>query len=129
MKRARSSPPSKKPATELCMLCVVWGGADDVWLRWGEPDLVEIDAIAAHAPSIRRMLDAVLGQGVTSHPTGSMWSLRFDTTGDFPKDEDSRTITNHPIDDEVLHDEITSLMGTGGCEGRVVGRIVFQTEM
>jgi len=120
-----------KPASmpRLFALHIQWGGATDVAARWGTTYFLSMDKLSV-APSVKTVFDKVLETHVSKKHQDELWEMRFDNTGYFPPNEDSRATSGIKIDNDVIYEEISDLMQeTETFRGQMVGSIVFHLEM
>lgn len=118
---------SKRPyvpvdSDELVMLTIEWTGADEKFLRWGAPNIVNITEFK-QKPHVWKLIEAV-------QTPGQMWMLYLDLTDDFNEEEND---VDKNIDYDKIIEEVTSVNfkkeGDSCLTGSIVGGIVLKTEM
>ena len=108
--------------------------ADPVDLRWGQPRYVTLKGLKR-----QRQLGALVSS-VDRTCRGRMWTLRLDTTGSYPPDEDSRTSMGVAITDDSNQAIVDEMCLCEGLEegvhegsipvaGVIVGNVIVHTEM
>ena len=75
----------RNPLKKYVLCHLTYGLADPVDLRWGQPRYVTLKDLK------RQKELGALVSSIDSTCGGRMWTLRLDTTGTYPSNEDSRT--------------------------------------
>ena len=124
----------RNPLKKYVLCHLTYGLADPVDLRWGQPRYVTLKGLK------RQKELGTLVSSIDSTCGGRMWTLRLDTTGSYPSNEDSRVgmgVAITPALNEAIVEEICLGEGLeeGVYEGAVpvagviVGNVIVHTEM
>lgn len=132
-KKKRKSMKEKKHV-EAIVLVVNFAGADDRDSRWGDISIVPMSALEDTPTSyLRTLIERTKRANLSSD---AAWAVYIDTTNTFPTAEDTRVVvaqqpdefTNAKVEDAIGW-EIADLQGYCAMAARIVGKIVYHTEM